>query len=48
MKKSGTWYEYNGEKLGQGRENAKKTLMQNDALFNEIEVKVKEKIYQND
>ena len=48
VKKSGTWYEYNGEKLGQGRENAKKTLMQNDALFNEIEVKVKEKIYQND
>ena len=48
VKKSGTWYEYNGEKLGQGRENAKKTLMQNDALFNEIEVKVKEKIYQKD
>ena len=48
VKKSGTWYEYNGEKLGQGRENAKKTLMQNDALFNEIEVKVKEKIYQKE
>ena len=48
VEKSGAWYAYQGEKLGQGRENAKKTLMQNDALFNEIEVKVKEKIYQKE
>lgn len=44
-RKSGPWYEYNGAKLGQGRENVIKYLLENQALFDEITLKVKEKIY---
>ena len=40
--KSGAWFSYGAEKLGQGKENAKLTLKENDALREEIEVKVKE------
>lgn len=39
--KSGAWYMYNGEKLGQGRENAKKTLADNPVLFEEICQKIR-------
>jgi recombination protein RecA len=39
--KSGAWYSYNGQKIGQGRENAKMYLRDNDALLSEIEEKVK-------
>ena len=42
--KKGSWYEYEGERLGQGKENAKKTLIENPDLYNEIREKVKEKI----
>ena len=35
--KSGAWYSYNGERLGQGRENVKDFLRQNPAISNEIE-----------
>ncbi len=35
-KKSGAWYSYNGDRLGQGRENAKIFLKENEALFEEI------------
>ncbi|SHJ44905.1 recombinase RecA [Tepidibacter formicigenes] len=42
VKKSGAWYSYNDTKLGQGRENAKKFLSENDELVNEIEAKVRE------
>jgi recombination protein RecA len=40
--KSGAWFSYGTEKLGQGKENAKLTLKENDALREEIEAKVKE------
>ena len=40
--KSGAWYSYNGEKIGQGRENVKITLKENKALMNEIEQKVRD------
>lgn len=40
--KSGAWYSYNGEKIGQGRENAKTYLMENPAVMEEIENKVRE------
>jgi recombination protein RecA len=39
--KSGAWYSYNGQKIGQGRENAKLYLKDNPTLLGEVEVKVK-------
>lgn len=42
INKSGAWYAYNGEKIGQGRENAKKYLADNKELYNEIEKKVRD------
>jgi recombination protein RecA len=44
IEKSGTWFSYNGNKLSQGRENARTQLKSNPALFAEIEAKVREKI----
>ena len=41
-KKSGAWYTYGEERLGQGREAAKETLLQNPELRDEIERKVRE------
>jgi protein RecA len=41
--KSGAWYAYNDAKIGQGRENAKQYLVDNPAVFAEIEEKVREK-----
>ena len=40
--KSGAWYSYNGEKIGQGKENTKLTLEKNPELMAEIENKIKE------
>lgn len=42
--KSGAWFSYNGERLGQGRENVKELLRQNPSLAKEIEQKVREKM----
>ncbi|NBK93206.1 recombinase RecA [bacterium 1XD21-13] len=42
VNKSGAWYAYNGEKIGQGRENAKTYLRQNTAVCQEIEERVRE------
>ncbi len=42
VNKSGAWYAYNGEKIGQGRENAKLYLKQNPEICQEIEEKVRE------
>lgn len=39
--KSGAWFSYNGQRIGQGRENAKDFLEQNPAAFAEIEEKVR-------
>jgi recombination protein RecA len=44
VKKSGAWYTYEGEQLGQGRENAKNFLIENIDLMLEITEKVKEKV----
>lgn len=41
--KSGSWYAYNGVKIGQGRENAKQYLIENPQIFQEIENNVREK-----
>ena len=40
--KSGAWFSYNGERLGQGRDNVKELLRSNTALCDEIEAKVRE------
>jgi len=44
INKSGAWFSYNGEKLGQGRENVKEFLKQNPNLSDEIEKKIREKM----
>ena len=42
VEKTGAWYSYNGEKLGQGKENVKLLLKDNKELKDEIEKKVRE------
>ena len=42
VNKSGAWYAYEGNKIGQGRENAKNYLKENPAICEEIETKVRE------
>ena len=42
--KSGAWYAYNGEKIGQGRDNAREFLRENPELAREIENKVRESL----
>ena len=41
INKSGAWYAYNGEKIGQGRDNAKKYLKDNPTVFEEIDTAVR-------
>ena len=43
INKSGAWYAYNGEKIGQGRENAKNYLKENPLICEEVEAKVRAK-----
>lgn len=47
VEKAGSWYSYNGEKLGQGRENVKQYLEENEDILNEIENKLRESINPN-
>jgi len=44
VNKSGSWFSYNNDKLGQGREAVKQLLHDNPALADEIETKIREKI----
>ena len=44
VKKSGAWYTYEGEQLGQGKENARNFLLKNPETANEIEHKIKQKL----
>ena len=44
IRKSGSWFTYEGEQLGQGRENVRSFLMENADVANEIEKKIKEKL----
>jgi recombination protein RecA len=39
--KSGAWFAYNGDKIGQGRENAKNFLQENPEIMDEVEQKVR-------
>ena len=44
IEKSGSWYAYNGERIGQGRENVKKFFQDNDDLFATVDKKVREAV----
>ncbi|MEO6882343.1 MAG: recombinase RecA [Mycobacteriaceae bacterium] len=44
VRKSGAWYTYGGDQLGQGKENARKFLLENPDVGVEIEKKIKEKL----
>ncbi len=46
--KSGAWFSYKGEKIGQGKENVKLVFKNNPALFKEIEEKVRQDLFSND
>ena len=42
IEKSGSWFSYNGDKIGQGRENAKKYLKDNPEMMQEVEKKIRD------
>ena len=42
INKSGSWFSYNGERIGQGRENVKKYLKENPEILEDVEKKVRE------
>jgi recombination protein RecA len=44
VQKSGSWFSYNNDKLGQGRESVKQLLLDNPEMANEIEARIREKI----
>jgi recombination protein RecA len=44
INKSGAWYDYNGERIGQGKDNIKKYLKENPKVFEEVLGKLKEKL----
>ena len=44
LRKSGAWYTYEGDQLGQGKENARKFLLDNPASANEVEKRIKDKL----
>jgi recombination protein RecA len=44
VEKSGTWFAFNGDRLGQGRENVKQFLKENPAIFKTLEEKVRREL----
>lgn len=44
VQKSGSWFSYNNDKLGQGREAVKQLMLDNPEMANEIETKIREKV----
>ena len=42
IKKSGSWFSYNGERIGQGKENARRIIEENPAIMAELEAKIRE------
>ncbi|MDY5578060.1 MAG: recombinase RecA [Lachnospiraceae bacterium] len=48
INKSGAWYAYNGDKIGQGRENAKQFLKNNPEICNAVEAAVRERYFKTD
>ena len=48
VEKAGAWYSYGGKRIGQGRENSKKFLLENPEMMQEIEDKIKESVLKGD
>ena len=46
VNKTGAWYQYEGDKIGQGRDAVKQMLMDNPQLADEIEAKIREVLTQ--
>jgi recombination protein RecA len=44
VEKSGAWYSYGGERIGQGKDNAREFLKENPEMAKEIEAKIREKL----
>jgi recombination protein RecA len=44
LEKTGTWYSYKGERLGQGRENVKKLLKENKELADQLDREIRQKV----
>jgi recombination protein RecA len=44
LERTGTWYSYKGERLGQGRDNVKKLLRENKELAAELDLAIRKKI----
>jgi recombination protein RecA len=44
IQKSGSWFSYNGTKLGQGRDAVKTLLLDNPELMDELEQKIRDKV----
>jgi len=44
VEKSGAWYAYKGEKIGQGKDNTREFLRENPAIAEEIERKIREAV----
>ena len=41
IEKAGAWYSYNGDRIGQGKENVRLYMIENEAMSNEIEAKIR-------
>jgi recombination protein RecA len=44
LDKTGTWYSYKGERLGQGRDNVKKLLKENKDLASQVDGEIRKKV----
>ena len=44
MEKTGSWYSYSGQRLGQGKDNVRQMLKDNAALADEVEEKIRAKL----
>lgn len=44
VEKSGSWYSYNGERIGQGRENVKKFFLENQDIFDSLQKKIRQNL----
>jgi len=47
IKKSGSFYSYNGERIGQGRDNARQFLMEHPEIFDDLDSQIRAQLLQN-
>ena len=48
VEKAGAWYSVDGERIGQGKDNARDYLKDNSEIYQKIEVKIREKLMSSD